>query len=212
MNNDSVCRSMFQESYLRVWLVLIVLFAANSLPSAASAQGSRIRSLNFNEFSYRVGPPYCEEFGSMVKIHQGKFANDKATFEVSQVLYDDLTGSGQEQAVIVASCTPQMTAHPGFENNLVYVYGMQSGQPALLATFAFGQLWNFMGRATEPKRQDRLMLSDITRVSISAHSISFEHMAGEARCCPTFYVTQTFRWTNGQFVLAGEQRRPWKEK
>jgi TonB family protein len=35
-------------------------------------------------------------------------------------------------------------------------------------------------------------------------------MAGEARCCPSFYVTQTFRWTNGQFVLVGEQKRPWK--
>jgi hypothetical protein len=44
----------------------------------------------------------------MAKVHQGKFANDKATFEVSQVLYGDLTGSGQEQAVVVASCTPQV--------------------------------------------------------------------------------------------------------
>jgi hypothetical protein len=196
----------------RVRITLAFLFGAFCLFVPGSAMASGVRSLNFNEFSYRVGPPYCDEFGSMVKVHQGKFANDKATFEVSQVMYGDLTGSGQEQAVVVASCIPQVTAHPGFENDLVYVYGIQSGQPALLATFAFGQPWNFAGMATAPKRQDRLMLSDITKVSVGDGSISFEHMAGEARCCPTFYVTQVFRWTNGRFVLASEQKRPWNQK
>jgi TonB family protein len=37
-------------------------------------------------------------------------------------------------------------------------------------------------------------------------------MAGGARCCPRFYVTQAFRWTNERFALAHEQKRPWKEK
>jgi hypothetical protein len=100
-----------------IWILLVILAVADQ----ASVQADGIRSLNFNEFSYRVGPPYCEEFGPTVRVHQGKFANDKATFEVSQVLYGDFTGSGQEQAVVVASCTPQVTAHPGFENDLVYV-------------------------------------------------------------------------------------------
>ena len=191
-----------------VWILLVTLAVVGNAP----ARASEIRSLNFNEFSYRVGPPYCEDFGNTVRVHQGRFANDKATFEVSQVLCGDLTGSGQEQAVIVASCSPKVVAHPGFENDLVYVYGIQNGQPSLLATFAFGEPWDFTGRATEPKRQDQLMLSDITRVSIGAGAISFDRMAGEARCCPTFLVTQIFRWTSGRFVLAREQKRPWKEK
>jgi len=193
-------------------IIILVFLLANSLFVPGFARANGIRSLNFNEFSYRVGPPYCDEFGPMVKAHQGKFANDQATFKVSQVMYGDLTGSGHEQAVVVASCTPLVTAHPGFENNLVYVYGIQNGQAALIASFAFGEPWNFVGRAAEPQRQDRLTLSDITKVSIGAGSISFERRAGEARCCPLFYVTQTFRWTNGQFTLAHEQKRPWKEK
>jgi hypothetical protein len=212
MRNEHVRHTMFQKVYRPAWLVLLFLFAANSFPVAVSAQGRGIRGINFNELSYRVGPPLCDEFGSKVKVHQGKFANDKATFEVSQVLYGDLTGSGQEEAVVVASCTPQAAAHPGFENDLVYVYGIKNGNPTLLATFAFGEPWNFTGRATESKRQDQLMLFDVTRVSIGPHSISFEHMAGNARCCPTFYVTQTFRWTKGRFVLESERQRPWKEK
>jgi len=192
-----------------VCLILILLFA-NSFWGAAFAQ-DRIRSLNFNEFSYRVGPPYCEEFGPTVKVHQGKFANEKDKFEVSQILYGNLTESSREQAVVVASCGPQVPAHPGFENDLVYVYGIENGQPDLLATFAFGQPWSFMGAATEVKRQDRLLLFDVIGVSLGVGSISFERMAGEARCCPTFHVTQTFRWNNGRFVLAHEQKNPWNE-
>jgi hypothetical protein len=192
-------------------IALALLFGACCFFVPGSVRASGIRSLNFNEFSYRVGPPYCEEFGPTVKVHEGKFANGKATFEVSQVLYGDLTGSGQEQAVVVASCTPQVTAHPGFENDLVYVYGIQNGQPNLLATFAFGQPWNFKGYAPEPRRQDRLMFFDVTGVSVGGGAISFERMAGEARCCPTFSVSETFRWNNGRFVLANEQKRPWKQ-
>src|SRR5713226_7277917 len=119
---EHFCHTIFHK-FCRGFLVLLFLSAANSFFVAAFAQASGVRSLNFNEFSYRVGPPYCEEFGPMVRVHQGKFANEKATFEVSQVLYGNLTDSGQEQAVVVAGCTPQAAANPGFENGLVYVYG-----------------------------------------------------------------------------------------
>lgn len=85
---------------------------------------------------------------------------------------------------------------------------MKNGQPALLGAFAFGQPWNFIGRAGEPVRTDQLMLFDIIGVSIEAGSISFDRAAGEAHCCPKFHVIQTFRWQNGQFVLAGEEKRP----
>jgi hypothetical protein len=187
-----------------------IFLAATSFLGAASAQNG-IRNVNFNEASYRVGPPYCEEFGSTVKVHQGKFANEKATFEVSQVLYASFMGAGQEQAVVVASCSPKVVAHPGFENDLVYVYGIKSGQRELLAAFAYGEPWSFAGFAAEPKRQDQLMLFDVTGVSVGRGSISFERMAGSARCCPTVSVTQAFRWANGRFVLADEQKRPWKK-
>lgn len=194
----------------RILLATIALSGGTGgVAHQGSAGASGIRSLNFNEFSYRAGPPYCEEFGPMVKVHQGKAANEKATFEVSQVLYGKLTDSVQEQAVVVASCTPRAEAHPGFENDLVYIYGIKNGQPDLLATFAFGQPWNFAGGVTEPQRHDQLILFDVTGVTVGAGSISFERMAGGARCCPTFYVTQTFRWTNERFVLAREQKRPW---
>jgi len=192
-------------------IVLFFLLAANCLFTPGSARASGIRSLNFNEFSYRVGSPYCEEFGPTVKVHEGKFADEKATFEVSQVLYGNVTDSDQEQAVVVASCTPQLAAHPGFENGLVYVYGIKNGEPNLLAAFAFGQPWNLTGSATEARRDDQLTLFDVTGVSVGVASISFEHIAGKARCCPTFYVTQTFRWSNERFVLAREQKRPFKE-
>lgn len=195
---------------------LLVLFLSLISPFSflvtAFGQAGGIRKVDFREFSYRVGPPYCEYFGPVVKVHEGKFANKEATFEVSRVLYGDITGAGQEQAVVVASCIPAVTAHPGFENDLAYVYGIANGQPALLATFAFGQPWDFAETPTEPKRQDKLTLFDVTGVSVGAGLVSFEHRAGEARCCPTFYVTQAFRWNDGRFVLAGEKRRPWKKK
>jgi TonB family protein len=201
-NREQVCRGL-------VALVLPFAFSFFLIPDFAWANG--VRSINFNEFSYRVGLPFCGEFGPTVRVRQGKFADEKNKFEISQVLYGSLTGSGQEEAVVVASCGPQVPAHPGFENNLVYVYGMENGQPSLLATFAFGQPWNFMGATTKAQRQDRLILFDVIGVTVGAGSISFERMAGEARCCPTFRVTQTFRWSHQGFVLASERKTPWEE-
>lgn len=189
----------------------LIFVWASALSNAVLAQNG-IRGVNFNEFSYRVGPPYCDEFGPEVKVHQGKFANDKATFEVSQVLYGSFTGSGQERAVVVTTCSPKVVAHPGFEDDLVYVFGKKGGQVNLIAAFAFGEPWNFSGRASEPTRRDDLLLFDITGVSVAYGGISFERMAGRARCCPTFSVTQTFRWSNRSFALAREQKRPWQQK
>ncbi len=132
----------------RLFAVLLVLYVATEFSVAACPQASRVRSVNFNEFSYRVGP-CCEEIGATVKVHQGKFANEKATFEVSQVLYGSFTGSEEEQAVVVTSCSPKVTAHPGFEYNLVYVYGVRGSQPELLAVFTYGEPGNLTGAATE---------------------------------------------------------------
>lgn len=191
---------------------LFLLFVAAPFPETTIGQTSGIRTVNFREFSYRVGTSGCDSFGPLVNVHEGKFINAQATFEVSRVLYGDVTGSGQEEAVVVASCTPQVTAHPGFENNFVYVYSFTHGQAILLSTFAYGRPWNLGALAAEPNRPDQLNLFDVTGVSVGPGSISFQRMAGEARCCPTFQVTQTFRWTNQHFALAGEERRPWGKK
>jgi hypothetical protein len=176
------------------------------------AQGQdAIREVNFNESSYRVGAPYCDEFGPTVKVHEGRFANDQATFQVAKVMYANLTGPREEQAVVVVSCAPKVAAHPGFENDLVYVYGIRNGQPELLGVFAYGTPWNFTGYAAEPARQDQLSLFDVMDVSVADAGISFERRAGSARCCPTFVVTQTFKWANSHFELAAEHQRAWKK-
>jgi hypothetical protein len=188
-------------------LQLVVIFSLIAIPGFGQAGG--IRGINFREFTYPVGPPYCEDMGTKVTVHRGKFANKTAYFEVAQALYGNLTGTG-EQAVVVATCAPKQQAHPGFENDMVYVFGESAGKPVLLAVFAFGQPWNFRGWAPEPKRADNLMLFDVTGVAVDAGTIKFERMAGEARCCPTAKIAQTFRWQNGRFVLAGEQRRRWE--
>lgn len=192
----------------RQWAVL----AISLLSIAVFAQASGIRSINFNEFSYRGGAPFCEEFGPVVKVHQGRAANKKATFEVSQVLYGNLANESGEDAAVVASCIPQ-GANGGFENNLVYIYGLQNGRVVLLALFVRGEPWNFTERVTEePPRRDKLYLFDVVGVSIGYRSIEFDRTAGEARCCPLFSVKQRFVWNNGRFGFAGEERRPWKQK
>jgi hypothetical protein len=53
-----------------VALVLLSAFSVFFVPDSAHANG--VRSLNFNEFSYRVGLPYYKEFGPTVRVHQGK--------------------------------------------------------------------------------------------------------------------------------------------
>src|SRR5580692_1726099 len=76
----------------RILLAVFVFLVSPFFSFVAFAQADGIRSVNFSELSYRVGPPYCEYFGPVVKIHDGRFANKQGTFEVSRVLYGDLTG------------------------------------------------------------------------------------------------------------------------
>jgi hypothetical protein len=175
---------------------------------AAFGQNSQIRGVNFNNFTYRVGAPYCDYFGPSIHIRNGRFENDRGRFEISQVLYGDVTGKG-EQAVVVASCAPARPADSGWANNLVYVYGMDDGRPALHSVFAWGEPWHFTGYAAGPKRQDGLILFDVDAVSVEGDVISFVRSAGRAHCCPSVRVVQTFRWSEGEFVLANERKTRW---
>jgi len=92
------------------------------------------------------------------------------------------------------------------------VYGTKNDRVVLIATFANGRPLDSEGSPPGPMRKDQLTLFDIASVSIGEGSISFERMAGQARCCPMFNVTQVFRWGNGHFVFASERRNPWKKK
>jgi len=135
---------------------------------------SSIHSVNFGQLSYRVGLPYCGYFGNFATVRNGEFRNNEASFEVSKVMYGDLTDEGVQQAVVVAACSPNNAANPGAAVSFAYVYDLRNDRPVLLGTFANGWPWGYQGWTREPERADGMILWDITDTQVEAGMLSFE--------------------------------------
>lgn len=192
--------------------LLVVIGAVQETPTPSLHVASAISGIDFRDFAYPVGPPFCDFFGNAVTVRNGKFTNSEASFEVTKITYSDLTHERNQQAVVETWCSPNNAANPGADVSLVYVYGLRNGHAALLGTFADGWPWNFQNKISEPMRADGIVLMDVRGIHVEGGAISFERFGGHARCCPEINLKQTFRWRNGRFVLAKATETPWKEQ
>jgi hypothetical protein len=83
---------------------LVLFFMALSVPPSHAASG--IRSVDFLNFTYQ--PALCKEWlGKSVRVRNGQWNGKEAYYGVNKVIYGDLTGDGDEDAVIDISCRPK---------------------------------------------------------------------------------------------------------
>jgi hypothetical protein len=192
--------------------LLVVLSTVGETPTPSLHLASTTPTMDFREFTYPVGPPFCEFAGNSVTVHNGKFTDSQTSFEVSQIMHSDLIHEGGPQAIVETECSPNNAANAGADVSLVYVYGLRNGRAVLLGTFADGWPWNFQNKVSEPIRPDGIILGNVTGIHVDDGTISFERFGGHARCCPEINLKRNFRWSNGRFILARETEMPWKEK
>jgi hypothetical protein len=123
---------------LLLWIASSVAQPGSHQPSSTpgSATVADIRKVDFLDFTYPSS--LCSQeygrqgIGKTVRVHSGEFKNKNVYFAVSNetILYADVTGDGQEDAIVPADCGA-ITAN--FSLSEVYIYTIKNGRATLLA-------------------------------------------------------------------------------
>ncbi len=185
----------------------------NKPKTAVTARG--IRTINFRNFSYPVSQMCKDEVkGGFAKVVNGKIVvvRDKdygpQGFEVAKIIYGDLTGDGQEEAVISTVCgnlEPPGISQSGFGNT--YVYTMENNRLKLLSLFDE----NAFEPAYKSFFNEDTFLFGGGAEKILGSRLYYGAMVMEGMCCPKWNVEMILRWNGYQFVLDGKpQRTSWK--
>lgn len=162
---------------------------------AAGSVVDTIRKVDFRNFRYA---PEClrNEDGTRGNLttQDGKFERneefDKLHFTVNEVVYGDLTGEGEPEAVVLTAC------NTGGSGTLTeaYVYNLQAG------------------RATEIARVDSgsKAYGGIVSLEITPGVLMVERYATDEdgpHCCPKYIDTQRLRWDGAKLVPDGSTSR-----
>ena len=117
-------------------LCMTILTALIAAPAAAQ---SEIRRVDFRNFAYQPSCTDMEDGKALetLTVKNGEFTRermvdgfpDRLFFAATAVTYGDLTGDGQEEAVVMTGCNTGGTGQ--FTEGLIY--GMKAGKPVLLA-------------------------------------------------------------------------------
>lgn len=120
------------------------------LPTALSVpQDSPVRKIDFNNFTFDWYPAWADApaTGRKVMLRDGEMNLDfgygkepRKFFLIDEgIKYGDLTGDGNEEAVVVLGVITSGTARP----NLVFVYTMSNERPKRLWVYETGDRWDY---------------------------------------------------------------------
>lgn len=176
--------------------------AENSRPEKVSETGSKaavnqdIRKIDFKNFTY---DPFCAgEEPQNVTVKDGKFDEEKKDgeftdrfyFEVFSINYGDVTGDGNEDAVILSNCN---TGGSG-QFTEGFIYELKDEKPFLVTRIPGGD--RAFGGLVEAKIEKGLLVLE-----------SYDAGENGAACCPEFSVISRFKVANGKLVENGKEER-----
>ncbi|HKV39068.1 MAG TPA: hypothetical protein VJX67_07640 [Blastocatellia bacterium] len=166
---------------------------------------SGIRLVDFRNFTYS---PSCLNFednknpeaittvdGAYSRGDATDPSSDKVFFEVRDVIYGDLTGDGQEEALVTTNCDTGGTGQ--FSDGIIF--RMRGGRPVPIASLGVGD------------RAD----GGIHAVSIEKGLLRVERYGQKdsGACCPEYIETTSVRLLGSQLVQVGKtSRRPYEEE
>lgn len=171
---------------------LLSLFAVLGV----SAQTGRIRDVDFPNFRYKGPKDYPVTFvlrkGGKPYVH-GK--DDGIV--LTGVAYHDLTGDGQDEAIVRMSLQTGGSAIP----ELVFIYSFRTGKPIVLWSFISGDRAD--GGLRNIAVQDGDLLLEFGGDVKFANARFESRPVGDAACCPSRYSRIKLRWDGRQFAQIG---------
>lgn len=175
-----------------------------SIPNARN-----IRQVDFSNFTFPTS--LCGDaigLGKTVTVKNGDFkrgsGDDEAYFSSLKPLYGDITGDGDQEAVVHNVCG-ESTWNYGLDEFLVYT--MREGQVVLL-----GELNGMVTYYRHYYPNGTLWSPTDKGLRIQGGSVAVDWYADGPHCCPKYIATLAYRWNGKQLILSGRpQRRVFKQ-
>ncbi|HKQ93507.1 MAG TPA: hypothetical protein VJZ77_22800 [Blastocatellia bacterium] len=124
---------------------------------------------------------------------------DEMGVYLGDVRYGDVTGDGQEEAIVVLSILTGGSAMP----NCVYVYTWDRRRPKLLWAFDTGDRAD--GGLRRVKAENGFLLVELYGARrILGKDLYAEDKTNRGACCPTFFTRARYKWTGNRFRLASK--------
>ena len=192
----------------------VVSIALGSTPTSSALQSppkKSIRAVDFRNFSYPetegLHTPHSRKRSFKLKDGALPETRDKQGFVdgmgiyLSSVSYGDVTGDGQEEAIVTMSIVTGGSALP----NIVYIYTLKGSKPRLLWAFDTGDRAD--GGLRRVKAENgRLLVELYGNGKILGKDLGAEDKTNRGACCPTFFTRARYKWTGNGFRLASKPK------
>lgn len=168
--------------------------APEAHPAPSPAAPSPIRSVNFENFTY----PEIDARGKFTLVG-GREPTDDERRSLVHVIYGDVTGDEEEEALLVHSQSVRGSAIPYF----VYVYTMGRDKPKPLWSFYAGERGD--GGLRQVYAESGSLMVELygrDRVVNGGTSMDEDNVGV---CCPKFYTRSRYVWRGGRFRLTGKE-------
>ena len=183
-----------------VKLIKSRLAVSGEQPLSGGSGGGSISDVDFRNFEYH---PQCMERRA-AKVSNGEWKNQKEDefefFSVGKVIYGDLKGDGQEEAVVLGACGGGMN----FQIGDLLVFSMSPAGPKLLAELSP----NDWGQGQEDNGGDFA----VSAIQINKQQLAVSFSAGGAHGSPEWTVTATFGWRANRLIRTGVSRKPYTDQ
>jgi len=192
--------------------VVSIALGATPISSALqSAPNKTIRSVDFRNFSYPKtnglylphsrNLPFRLKGGSAPETRDKQGFVDEMGVYLSRVSYGDVTGDGQEEAIVVLSILTGGSAMP----DCVYVYGWDQRRPKLLWAFDTGD--RTYGGLRRVKVENGYLLVELYgNGKIIGKDLDAEDKTNRGACCPTLFTRAHYKWIGNGFRLASKPK------
>jgi hypothetical protein len=178
------------ETFMR--RILQLALAVHLIASVAHSQRS-IRHIDFKNFTYS---PSCLE-KQQVSVKSGTYrgnlgdpSGDTVYFSVVDVVYGDLTGDREDEAVVITTCNTGGSGQ--FTDGIIFT--MRRGKPAELDTLG-------MGDRAEDGIEGARIENGLLKVA------RYGKTTAARLCCPEYVETRAFRLRGAELVQVGKPTR-----
>lgn len=173
-----------------------------------------IRHIDFMNFTYPLSTDDAQIFHKRtIAVNKGKFDNKKNSpdwlaLSVIGIIYGDITGDGQEDAIIStisewSGANPANSVSHGF-----YLYTLKNGKAFLLATPDAINLWRDYTPYVNQNDECDGWIWDSNARHVQSMVLAMELKVGGRHCVDKGYdVIMKYRWNGQKFVLLGTPQK-----
>jgi hypothetical protein len=190
-------------------IVSIALGATLVSSAPQSATKKSIRAVDFRNFTFPetegLHIPHSRKRsfklkdGSLPETRDKQGFVDEMGIDLSKVRYGDVTGDGQEEAIVVLSILTGGSAMP----NCVYVYTWDQRRPKLLWAFDTGDRTD--GGLRRVNAENGYLLVELYgNRRILGKDLYGEDKTNRGVCRQTLFTRARYKWTGNRFRLASK--------